>query len=267
MNKNRINLSLVLVTVAVAGMTFVFSCAKDSSGMDGLSSEQNSSGSTMRYTECADVSNPANPYDDIGAAHNAGLVYILDHKAEWEPLCDEPSLRNKLIELTANFTCENGYGPPADCFGTLLTQLTGNMNTYTASTHEDIIADMGSAALQGYMHELLDEVGNYEDSTQIDSLLAHIRQIESSAAASTMSADEKETFLKCASIGRYSACYAFQEFQKSQTDWTPCPNPQIPAGKINWKRVAAVVGGDIIGGAMGGVGGAIVVSGYCLAIT
>lgn len=261
MKKSSMNVSLALVVSAFAGATIFFSCSKNERELTPSSpAHPTVAMNSAPYTPCPDVANPANPFDYVGAAHNEGLEYILAHQPEW--VNDEIALKEMFIGYTGDFVCDNGYGPAGDCFGITHNQLVNTVNTYESTPVNDIVADLGSPELQAYMNQLLEEVDTYTDSTQIDSLLASIKRIESDVNASDLDADEKQTFLQSSSVGRYSMCYWFQEYQKSHTSWTP-PNPPVPAGKINWKRIAKIAAGDIVGAACGGVGGAIVVSAIC----
>ncbi|MDQ3108496.1 MAG: hypothetical protein M3R17_01255 [Bacteroidota bacterium] len=258
MKKGKINLSLMLIVSAIAGTTFFFSCSKNSEEISSISPGQtNSPLSTAPYTDCSNVSNPENPYDQTGATHNDILDYVIAHQSEWP--CDNAQMPQKISELTSNFICDNGYGSGADCYNTTFNLASTTLNEYASNTHEEIINSHGSAAMQGYMHELINEIEGYEDSTQIDSLLASIKQIERQVTTSTLDADEKAAFLNCSSIGRYSACYWFQETQKAQSDWTRrCPyipsNP--PAGKINWTKFGIIIACDILGYVIGNLPGA-----------
>jgi hypothetical protein len=226
----------------------------------------NSSLNSLPYTPCPAVENPANPYDNVGAAHNEALVYILSKKSEWS--CgDEVQWIQTNVDLTATFMCDNGYGPSSDCYNANTVMLNNVVNQYQSSTVEDIIADMGSEQLQQYTRQLFDEVRSHTDSTQIDSLLNSIRQLEGEVMASTLNPDEQQTFLGAASIARYSSCYWFQEHHKSVTDWH-CPTDPTPAGKFNWGQFLLTVFADVCGGIAGSslgpagtIGGAAIVSG------
>ncbi len=256
MKKNKINFSLMLIVSTIAGGTFFFSCSKNEKEVAPLSPGHYSSPlSAAPYTACPNVANADNPYDQVGVIHNDGLDYALMHQAEWP--CDRGAMTQKAIELTTNFCCENGYGQPGDCYAATSGLVTGTVNTYQSNSIDDIINANGSNALKNYTHSLMDEINSYTDSTQIDSLLTSIKQLEGQVTASTLNADEKRTFLESASVARYSACYWFQETQKQASVWGHCPGNPIPAGKYNWTKLLVVVCADVAGYIVGNVPGGI----------
>ncbi|HTF04059.1 MAG TPA: hypothetical protein VK826_08535 [Bacteroidia bacterium] len=252
MKKSKMNLNLMLVASAIAGATFIYSCTKDSASSNPAPPVYNQA-NTPPYTPCPNVENLENPYDNVGVAHNDGLEYVLAHKPQWS--CgDDAQWIQTAIDLTATFVCDKGYGPSADCYNATSAMLNNVVNDYQSMTLEDVIAGMGSVQLQDYTGQLFNEVQSYRDSTQIDSLLTSIKQLEGEAITSTLNPDERRTFLELASIARYSSCYWFQEHQKSVTDWH-CPTNPIPAGKYNWTKLLVTICADIAGGALGSITG------------
>jgi hypothetical protein len=256
MKNGKINLSLMLFASAIAGATFIYSCTKDTDPMN-PSSPTNSPVvmNAPPYTPCTNVANADNPYDQAGFIHNDALQYMMAHKPQWS--CgDHAQWIQTCVDLTATYACDNGYGPADNCYSIATGELNNVINLCESMTAEQIIANTGSAQLQDYIGQLHNEVRSYTDSTQIDTLLTSIKQLESGAMGSTLNPDEKRTFLEAASIARYSACYWFQEHQKSVTDWH-CPTNPIPAGKFNWGRFGLIVFADVCGGLAGSWGGPI----------
>lgn len=258
MKKSKMNLSLMLIVSAIAGTTFFFSCSKNEKEITSLSpGNTNSPLSVALYTPCPSVSNPDNPYDNIGVAHNDGLEYALAHRNEWP--CNPAAMQQKAFSLAADFSCINGWAPPAaNCPTATANTIANAFNAYQAIGINGIINDMGSQELQTYTHRLMDKISSYNDSTQIDSLLTSIKQIESEVNASLLNASEKQTFLGSASVARYSACYWFQERQNpTSTWWGHCPNNPIPAAKYNWRKLLAIVCADVIGYIVANVPGGV----------
>jgi hypothetical protein len=256
MKKSKINLSLMLFVSAIAGATFIYSCTKDTDQVN-PASPQNSPAvmNAARYRPCSNVANADNPYDQAGVIHNDALEYMLAHKPQWS--CgDHAEWIKTCVDLTATYACDNGYGPAVNCYSVATSGLNNIVNICESMTPEQIIGNTGSPQLQGHIRQLYYEMRSYTDSTQIDTLLASIKQLESGVISSTLSPGEKQTFLEAASIARYSSCYWFQEHQKSVTDWH-CPTDPVPAGRFNWGRFALVAFADVCGGLAGSWGGPI----------
>ncbi|CAN5894760.1 hypothetical protein BH11BAC7_BH11BAC7_08960 [soil metagenome] len=257
MKTSKMNVSMMLIVSAIAGATFFFSCSKNEQLTPASPARPNVAMYADPATSCPNVSNPANPYDNAGATHNAGLDNIYSHYAEWAP--DPATQEQQFISYSTSFLCDIGYGN-GDC-GSVEAQIQSSLATYRASTTEDIIHSMGSPMVQDYTRRLMDECTTYQDSTQIDSLLASIKRIESEVIASSINEREKESFLGASSVARYSACYWFQETQKTRSDWGHAPGNPTPAAKYNWTKFWVVLGADIAGYIVGNVPGAIGISG------
>lgn len=222
----------MLFAVAIAGMTFIFSCGKNN---ETLLTHHAANNTTNRYTPCSGVENPANPYDQAGLEHNNGVQYILDHKSEW--VCDDEGMKQVLVNLDADFACNMNYGtPPSNCQSEAHTLFTQQLNQNLGRSAEDLILSAGTSAGQDFMFRLKDAFDTYNDSTQVDSLLAAIKVIENDAMNSSLSPDEKQAFLQASSIARYSVCYWSQDGSLDQSEWTHCPDGGSVA-RINWRKV------------------------------
>jgi hypothetical protein len=257
MKTSKMNVSLMLIVSAVAGATFFFSCSKENPLTPNSPAGPTVAMHADPTTGCPNVSNPANPYDNAGATHNAGLDYIYSHYEEWS--ADPATQQQQFIDYSTSFLCDMGYNG-GDC-GAIKSQVESSLATYQASTIDDIINAMGSPLLQDYTRTLMHELNTYKDSTQIDTLLATIKRIEGNVIHSTLSPDEKETFLGASSVARYSACYWFQETQKARSDWGHTPTNPTPSAKYNWTKFWVVLGADVAGYIVGNVPGAIGISG------
>jgi|GEM_PF-1903355 len=257
MKNNVKRFSLLLAVAAIGSIAFFASCRK----------ENPAPGSTPQplqalvpYVPCPGVENPANPFDQAGVAHNAGLEYMLLHRGEWS--CDPEQMKQALVNQAAAFACgQMSYGtPPPDCHQAAIAQFTFAAND--EQTISQMIAGYGSAAGQQYAQQLADLLLNYEDSTQIITLLDAIKLLESNVMSSGLAPDELQGFLQASSIARYSICYWFQQYaQDADSGWYPCDEAPAAGGKFkdwwkkHWKEVVGTACVDALGAWHGSAAG------------
>jgi len=241
--KNNIQpFGLLLATAAIVCVTFFASCRKDIAGAGDTISPQPQA--PALYAPCPGVENPANPFDQAGAAHNEGLNYILQHRDQW--VCGDEPMKQVLVDLTAEYLCNvMSSGAPENC-----SEAASELAAVVSSdlSDESVIAAFGSAAAQAYAQQLLDLVANYDDSTQIVTLLDDIKLLEGTVMTAGLIPSEEQAFLQCASIARYSLCYWFQDYQQQGDEWNNCPGA---FSAKPWIKTVIIVRKDIVGGMRG----------------
>lgn len=246
----------VLLTAVVATSSIIYSCTKTPALDDTGVRVTTASGSNQRYTDPGNIANPDNPMDYVGRIHNEGLDYVLDHRADWH--CDPNLMEQKGCELSAQFYANSSYGQGPASYPSVLAQISSNVDMYQAIGIDGVIENVGSAGLKEYLNEMVDLIEAYNDSTQIDTLIASIKQIEQDVNASSLSPDDKAMFNGAASIARYSSSYWFGETILPASQWVHCNNNvPIPMGKFNWTKFWTVVAFDVAGFLIGDVPGAV----------
>lgn len=192
-------------------------------------------------------SNPNNPYDYVGSIHNEILTEFYKTRKENKSNTIQENIDKISLLTTSNknfnkhFTNKN--------FNWATSKLFTDTAKDAPSRLSNVINNLKiSKQAKNLSIQLLDIVldNDYKDLNKFYNLII---EFENSIINSKLNNDEKEHLLCSSSIARYSAFLAFGNSQNND-------GVQSKSKGSGW-RIAADVGGGILGWAFGGVAGGI----------
>ena len=242
-----------IVIAATALLMLFASCQKQEQRQ--ISPKQttgSTSGTTARRYAADDAANPSNPYDIIGYNHNVALQETRD---AWSPAAAKSTDIYNAIEFYYQNTGSSTTLLP---YSTLNPMVNSALADTPAEYHNYISGMSLSRSVKSYLTSINDVV--FDNSfVSYDEFKTAVMVLEDQAIADpSLSNAEKQTVLESASVARYSMLY-WQNEASGQNP--PGSNPVIMRSIWGWAwRIGYTAAGDVIGGAVAGIAGAVVFS-------
>lgn len=162
-----------------------------------------------------DASNPANPHDDAGRLHNAGLDEVIQLRDDFDGEIRAFALAS--LQRLREFSCAAGGEEP--CYG----RLPGLRVAKSLAQPEQFQAEIAAALAEDqrpYFESLLTTVR--EGSVGVEEKLDQLRNLEAEMQL-TLSKEQAEPLLKAASVARHSLVY-WQGQADGESAWNLDPS-------------------------------------------